>query len=60
MPKKLTFEQLKEKLKRKNPNIMIISNEYQNRETFLELRCLRKNCNHVWFKKAKMLNRKVI
>lgn len=60
MPVRLTLEQLKEKLRLKNPNIIIESNEYYNRETSLQLRCLREGCNHTWYKKAKMLNRKVI
>lgn len=58
MPKRLSFDQVKEKLRRKNPNIVICSNEYINRETVLELNCLR--CNYKWNKKSLMLNFKVI
>lgn len=60
MPVRLTLSQVKEKLRLKNKNIIIISNEYYNGETPLKLRCLREDCNHTWYKKAKMLNRKVI
>lgn len=58
MPVKLTLEQVKEKLRLNNGNIVIESTEYLNKETPLKLRCMR--CNHTWSKKAKMLNRKVI
>lgn len=46
MAKKLNIQEVKSRLKIINPNIEIISNEYENSRTILECRCLLDGC--IW------------